>query len=79
MVQDLLSFTHPKSRTTRSARQMAEAKPALTEEERVNEEAGVQTLEADQDRDTFLPRPSDDPNDPLNWPMYLKVTSIFVT
>jgi hypothetical protein len=28
----------------------------------------------DEDRDTFLPRPSDDPNDPLNWPMYLKVS-----
>ncbi len=27
----------------------------------------------DQDRDTFLPRPSDDPNDPLNFPMWLKV------
>jgi hypothetical protein len=30
----------------------------------------------DEDRDTFLPRPSDDPNDPLNWPMYLKVSEI---
>jgi hypothetical protein len=27
----------------------------------------------DQNRDTFLPRPSDDPNDPLNWSIYLKV------
>ena len=27
----------------------------------------------DQDRDTFLPRPSDDPNDPLNFPLWLKV------
>lgn len=27
----------------------------------------------DQDRDTFLPRPSDDPNDPLNFPVWLKV------
>lgn len=29
----------------------------------------------DHDRGTFLPRPSDDPNDPLNFPMYLKVQS----
>jgi hypothetical protein len=34
---------------------MAEAKPAPTKEERVNEEAGIQTLDADQDRNTFLP------------------------
>jgi hypothetical protein len=27
----------------------------------------------DQDRDTFLLRPSDDPNDPLNFPLWLKV------
>ncbi|KAH8682693.1 MFS general substrate transporter [Xylariales sp. PMI_506] len=27
----------------------------------------------DQDRSTFLPRPSDDPNDPLNWPLWLKI------
>jgi hypothetical protein len=32
----------------------------------------------DEDRDTFLPRPSDDPNDPLNWPMYLKVNKILL-
>jgi hypothetical protein len=54
---------------------MAEAKLAPEQKENVNE-AGAQTSDAaiDQDRDTFLPRPSDDPNDPLNWPMYLKVT-----
>lgn len=28
----------------------------------------------DQDRDTFLPRPSDDPKDPLNWALSLKVS-----
>lgn len=28
----------------------------------------------DRDRDTFLPRPSDDPNDPLNWALSLKVS-----
>lgn len=27
----------------------------------------------DHDRSTFLPRPSDDPRDPLNWPILLKV------
>lgn len=27
----------------------------------------------DDNRDTFLPRPSDDPNDPLNFPLWLKV------
>lgn len=55
---------------------MAGAKSAPEQKENVNEEAGTQTLDAaiDQDRDTFLPRPSDDPNDPLNWPIYLKVT-----
>jgi hypothetical protein len=29
----------------------------------------------DEDRNTFLPRPSDDPNDPLNFPLWLKVCS----
>lgn len=28
----------------------------------------------DHDRDTFLPRPSDDPRDPLNWALSLKVS-----
>lgn len=28
----------------------------------------------DHDRDTFLPRPSDDPKDPLNWALSLKVS-----
>jgi hypothetical protein len=32
----------------------------------------------DENRDTFLPRPSDDPNDPLNWPMYLKVSESLI-
>ncbi|KAH8655404.1 MFS general substrate transporter [Xylariales sp. PMI_506] len=33
--------------------------------------ANSQTI--DHDRSTFLPRPSNDPNDPLNWPLTLKV------
>lgn len=28
----------------------------------------------DHDRDTYLPRPSDDPNDPLNWALSLKAS-----
>lgn len=28
----------------------------------------------DEDRNSFLPRPSDDPNDPLNFPLWLKVS-----
>lgn len=28
----------------------------------------------DNDRSTFIPRPSDDPEDPLNWPMLLKAS-----
>jgi hypothetical protein len=32
----------------------------------------------DQDRDTFLPRPSDDPNDPLNFPLWLKVATLII-
>lgn len=28
----------------------------------------------DHDRQTFLPRPSDDPKDPLNWALSLKVS-----
>jgi multidrug resistance protein len=35
--------------------------------------AGGDSRAVDQDRDTFLPRPSDDPNDPLNFPLWLKV------
>lgn len=27
----------------------------------------------DNDREMFQPRPSDDPKDPLNWPLYIKV------
>jgi hypothetical protein len=34
-------------------------------------ERGMVTTE--ENRDTFLPRPSDDPNDPLNFPLWLKV------
>lgn len=28
----------------------------------------------DHDRDTYLPRPSDDPKDPLNWALSLKAS-----
>lgn len=51
---------------------MAEAKPVQVEQELNNEELGAQALDIEHDRDTFLPRPSDSPNDPLNWSMYLK-------
>jgi hypothetical protein len=33
----------------------------------------MENIAVDQERDTFLPRPSDDPNDPLNFPIWLKV------
>ncbi|RAO72324.1 uncharacterized protein BHQ10_008336 [Talaromyces amestolkiae] len=43
-----------------------------------NELPNSQTIETgmvatDDNRDTFLPRPSDDPNDPLNFPLWLKI------
>lgn len=37
-----------------------------------NVERNDQTI--DHDRETFLPRPSDDPRDPLNWALSLKVS-----
>jgi hypothetical protein len=43
---------------------MAEAKPAQVKNEQKNEELGVPALDIEHDRDTFLPRPSDSPNDP---------------
>jgi len=54
---------------------MAEIKSTHAEKENIAEAGGLVRTDTqiDQDRDTFLPRPSDDPNDPLNWPMYLKV------
>ncbi|KAF8864891.1 MFS general substrate transporter [Acephala macrosclerotiorum] len=52
---------------------MADPKQKAIQNENVADEA-ARGVAIDQDRDTFLPRPSDDPNDPLNWPMYLKVT-----
>lgn len=52
---------------------MTDFKQTVLEDEMVAGEATRGTA-IDQDRDTFLPRPSDDPNDPLNWPMYLKVS-----
>jgi hypothetical protein len=58
---------------------MAEAKPAQVENEQKNEELGAPALDIEHDRDTFLPGPSDSPNDPLNWSIYLKVTALFVT
>ena len=38
-----------------------------------SDEAGANGIALDQDRYTFIPRPSDDPNDPLNFPLWLKV------
>jgi hypothetical protein len=55
---------------------MAEAKPAHVEKQQKNEELGVPAVDVEHDRDTFLPRPSDSPNDPLNWSIYLKVMSV---
>jgi hypothetical protein len=55
---------------------MSDSKPFQEEKEGPMEaERDIErsNVAIDQDRDTFLPRPSDDPNDPLNWPMYLKV------
>ncbi|KAH8742825.1 major facilitator superfamily domain-containing protein [Diaporthe sp. PMI_573] len=49
---------------------VAKEKPDLKGNENV--ERSDQAI--DQDRDTFLPRPSDDPEDPLNWTLSLKVT-----
>lgn len=46
-----------------------DGKVDLTEAEAVNRVHQV----IDHDRDTFLPRPSDDPEDPLNWALPLKV------
>jgi hypothetical protein len=57
---------------------MAGAKPAQVKNEQKNEELGVPALDIEHDRDTFLPRPSDSSNDPLNWSIYLKVTALFV-
>ncbi|PMD27634.1 MFS general substrate transporter [Hyaloscypha hepaticicola] len=51
---------------------MVEAKPVPAENEQRNEEFGVPAVDVEHDRDTFLPRPSDSPNDPLNWSIYLK-------
>ena len=55
---------------------MAEANaadPTQAKTETNNEELGLSAVDAEHDRNTFLPRPSDSPNDPLNWSMYLKV------
>jgi hypothetical protein len=49
---------------------VAKEKPDLKGNENV--ERSDQAI--DQDRDTFLPRPSDDPEDPLNWTLSLKVS-----
>jgi hypothetical protein len=55
---------------------MAETKPVSTENEQRNQELGVPAVDVEHDRDTFLPRPSDSPNDPLNWSIYLKVKDV---
>jgi len=46
------------------------------EYEQGNQELGVPAVDVEHDRDTFLPRPSDSPNDPLNWSIYLKVKDV---
>lgn len=51
---------------------MASLKQDTVQDENLADEA-ARGVAIDEDRNTFLPRPSDDPNDPLNWPMYLKV------
>ena len=61
---------------TRSANKMVEAKPVPAENEQRNEELEVPAVDVEHDRDTFLPRPSDSPNDPLNWSIYLKVKDV---
>lgn len=48
---------------------MADEKATLNETDLVTRHNDI----IDHDRNTFLPRPSDDPNDPLNWPLTLKV------
>jgi hypothetical protein len=57
---------------------MAEAKPVTVKNEQRNEELGVSAVDVEHDRDTFLPRPSDSSNDPLNWSIYLKVKNAVV-
>jgi hypothetical protein len=55
---------------------MANLKQEVVQDENLaGEAARGREVSVDQDRDTFLPRPSDDLNDPLNWPMYLKVSN----
>lgn len=48
-------------------------KPEVSEDE--SHERSHQVI--DRNRDTFLPRPSDDPQDPLNWALSLKVSIVF--
>jgi hypothetical protein len=55
---------------------MARTKPVSVEYEQGNQELGVPAVDVEHDRDTFLPRPSDSPNDPLNWSIYLKVKDV---
>ena len=51
---------------------MSDRKASLDQENFEN--VGIEERNGRQDgRDTFIPRPSDDPNDPLNFPMWLKV------
>ena len=56
---------------------MTEAKPVDVQQEQNRAELGEPALDVEHDRDTFLPRPSDSPNDPLNWSIYLKVKYLF--
>jgi hypothetical protein len=57
---------------------MAKAKPVPVKNEQRNEELRVPAVDGEHDRDTFLPRPSDSPEDPLNWSIYLKVKNVVV-
>lgn len=49
-------------------------KPEISEDESSERQHQV----IDHNRDTFLPRPSDDPQDPLNWALGLKASLVFL-
>ena len=56
--------------TNHPARTDVDEKAELNEAELVHMNNEI----IDHDRNTFLPRPSNDPKDPLNWPIILKVS-----
>lgn len=51
---------------------IGDEKPEMSEDESYERQHQV----IDQNRDTFLPRPSDDPQDPLNWALPLKASLV---